>query len=97
MIISAIIDFIVITIYASANDTTKSFFLPTIDSVYGVVGLYSTGLPISLTVSIEGWSFELQGFLASYLGVITGSSMVVMMNTLMIPWVISQAIQSASA
>jgi hypothetical protein len=45
---------------------SQSFLLPTWGSVKGLFSIYYEGLPLALNVSIEGWSFELQGFLASY-------------------------------
>jgi MATE family multidrug resistance protein len=83
-VITYIINTSIVTIYCGwiRTDLKESFFFPDKECFEDLWDYFKIGLPSSAMISLEWWSFELQAVFSSWLGIIYGGSMVIMINIL---------------
>lgn len=83
-VITYIINTSLVTIYCGwiRTDLKESFFFPDKECFEDLWDYFKIGLPSSAMISLEWWSFELQAIFSSWLGIIYGGSMVIMINIL---------------
>lgn len=83
-VITYMINSTVVTIYCGwiRSDLKESFFFPTRECFDDMWDYFKIGLPSSAMISLEWWSFELQAVFSSWLGIVYGGSMVILINTL---------------
>ena len=98
-VITYVINFIVVTFYCGymRPDLKESFFFPTKECFSDMWDYFKIGLPSSAMISLEWWSFEIQAIMASYLGIIYGGAMIILINTLTILTMIPFGSQIAGA
>ncbi len=98
-VITYIINSFVVTIYCGwmRPDLKESFFFPTKECFDNLWDYFKIGLPSSAMISLEWWSFEIQAIMASYMGIIYGGSMVILINTLTVLTMIPFGSQIAGA
>jgi MATE family multidrug resistance protein len=98
-VITYIINTCIVTIYCGwiRTDLKESFFFPDKECFEDLWDYFKIGLPSSAMISLEWWSFELQAVFSSWLGIIYGGSMVIMINTLTVITMIPFGSQIAGA
>jgi multidrug resistance protein, MATE family len=98
-VITYIINSIVVTVYCGVirKDLKESFFFPTRECFDDMWDYFKIGLPSSAMISLEWWSFELQAVFSSWLGIVYGGSMVILINTLTVLTMIPFGAQIASS
>jgi MATE family multidrug resistance protein len=98
-VITYIINSLVVTIYCGVfrPDLKESFFWPNKECFEDLWEYFKIGLPSSAMISLEWWSFELQAVMASWLGIVQGGSMVIMMNALTVIAMVPFGAQIAGA
>lgn len=98
-VITYIINTTVVTVYCGyiRTDLKESFFFPNKECFEDLWDYFKIGLPSSAMISLEWWSFELQAVFSSWLGIIYGGSMVIMINTLTVLTMIPFGSQIAGA
>lgn len=81
--VTYLLNFILVTTYCGLrSDLRESFFFPTSECFENMWDYFKIGLPASAMISLEWWSNELQAVMASYLSVVQGGAMVILINTL---------------
>ena len=98
-VITYFINSVVVTVYCGwiRTDLKESFFFPTRECFDNMWDYFKIGLPSSAMISLEWWSFELQAVFASWLGIVYGGSMVILINTLTVLTMIPFGAQIACA
>lgn len=98
-VITYVINSLVVTVYCGyiRKDLKESFFFPTKECFVDLWDYFKIGLPSSAMISLEWWSFEIQAVMASYLGILYGGSMVILINTLTVLTMIPFGSQIAGA
>ncbi len=98
-VITYIINSLVVTIYCGVirQDLKESFFWPNKECFEDLWDYFKIGFPSSAMISLEWWSFELQAVMASWLGIVQGGSMVIMVNALTVLAMIPFGAQIAGA
>jgi MATE family multidrug resistance protein len=98
-VITYIINLVVAQVYCGyiRTDLKESFFFPDKECFEDLWDYFKIGLPSSAMISLEWWSFELQAVFSSWLGIIYGGSMVIMINTLTVLTMIPFGSQIAGA
>lgn len=98
-VITYVINSFVVTFYCGwmRPDLKESFFFPTRECFDDLWDYFKIGLPSSAMISLEWWSFEIQAVMASYLGILYGGSMVILINTLTVFTMIPFGAQIAGA
>lgn len=82
-LITYVVNTLILSVYCMRKESLKeSFFFPTKECFENMWDYFKIGIPSSAMISIEWWSFELQAVMSSYLGILYGGSMVIMINTL---------------
>ena len=94
-----VINICVVTFYCGyyRTDLKESFFFPTRECFDDMWDYFKIGLPSSAMISLEWWSFELQAVFSSWLGIVYGGSMVIIVNTLTVIAMIPFGAQIAGA
>ena len=82
--ITYIINLFLVTFYCGVirKDLKESFFFPTRECFDDLWDYFKIGLPSSAMISLEWWSSEFQAVMASWLGIVYGGSMVILINTM---------------
>ncbi len=98
-VITYVINSFVVTVYCGyiRKDLKESFFFPTRECFDDLWDYFKIGLPSSAMISLEWWSFEIQAVMSSYLGILYGGSMVILINTLTVLTMIPFGAQIAGA
>ncbi|CDW85568.1 na+-driven multidrug efflux pump [Stylonychia lemnae] len=78
-------NFLISTIYcAMQSDLKESFFFPNKECFTDLWDYMKLGIPSSIMISLEFWSFEIQALYASYLSNLAVGTIVILVNTLTI-------------